>query len=279
VNESEAVVWDVWGKKKQTATFGSTIKKAEAAALSKRGDFLVVSAELADGWYFIVYHSNGNSFTEWKRFKNPHEPVEMMSLSADGGKLAVIHKYDKANYIRVWDVVNRNDITPESLNFKKGPESEGYSSAPDMALIALSPSGRYLVAADQRHQSWIIDLYAGRSAGMGTLLDDTQIQSIGFSADDRYLGLGSDEGILHIFDLKTAEGVTEIASLQHEGAVTNVVFSDDNKYVATASSDRHPYRLEEEESYPIRIWLLQPRDLLKEATARLDSISRRDKSP
>src|SRR6185369_2966024 len=63
VNESEAVVWDVWGKKKQTATFGSTIKKAEAAALSKRGDFLVVSAELADGWYFIVYHSNGNSFT------------------------------------------------------------------------------------------------------------------------------------------------------------------------------------------------------------------------
>jgi WD40 repeat protein len=80
--------------------------------------------------------------------------------------------------------------------------------------------------------------------------------------------------VLHIFDLKTAEGVTEIATLQHQGVVTNVVFSDDNKYVATASSDHHAYGLDEEESYPIRIWLLQPRDLLKEATARLESLNR-----
>ena len=274
VNESAAVVWDVWGKKKQTATFGSTLKQVEAAALSKRGDFLVLSAEASDGWNFIVYRSDGSSFTEWKRFRNPYERVDSMSLSADGGKLAVIHKYTEQNYIRVWDVVNRNEITPASLRFEKGKQSEGFSRAPNMKMIAVSPSGRFLAAADWKHRSWIIDLSAGRAAGLGILLDDTQIESMGFSADDRYLGLGSNEGVLHIFDLKTAEGVTEIATLQHQGVVTNVVFSDDNKYVATASSDHHAYGLDEEESYPIRIWLLQPRDLLKEATARLESLNR-----
>jgi WD40 repeat protein len=273
INESAAVVWDVWGKKKQTATLGSSLEEIDAAALSKRGDFLVLSAKASDGWLFIVYRSDGSSFKEWKRFKNPYEPVDQMSLSADGGKLAVIHKYANANYVRVWDVVTENEITPESLRPQKGQQSEGFDRGPDMKLIALSPSGRFLVAADQKHQSWIIDLSAGRTAGMGTLLDDTQIESMGFSVDDRYLGLGSNEGILHIFDLKTSEGVAVVATLLHQGIVTNVVFSDDNKYVATASSDRHAYGLAEEESYPIRIWLLQPRDLLKEARARLQSIN------
>jgi WD40 repeat protein len=273
VNRNAAIVWDVFGKKKQAATFGSTLKKVEAAALSRRGDFLVLSGEASDGWVFVVYHSDGNSFSEWKRFRNPYEPVATMSLSADGRRLAVLHKYD-TNYVRVWDVNSANEITPESLGFKKEVEQEQFSSIPDMKLIALSPSGRFFAIADQKHRTWIFDLSAGRKAGMGMLLDDTQAESLGFSADDRYLGLGSDEGILHIFDLKNPEGVTEVATLLHEGKVTNVVFSDDNKYVATASSERYAYGLEEH--YPIHIWLLQPRDLLKEATARLESLNRRD---
>ena len=277
--EKVAVVWDVWGKKKQTATFDSTLGAVRAAALSKRGDFLVLS----DSEYFIVYHSDGNSFKEQKRFKNPYDARELadkMSLSADGGKLAVIHGY--ADYVMVWDILGRpNEITPEILRFQKGQKSKGFERAHGIKLIALSPSGLFLVAADEEKQSWIIDLSAGRTARMDTLLNDTQIESMGFSADDRYLGLGSDEGVLHIFDVKTSEGTTEIATLQHEGRITNVVFSDDNKYVATVSTNRPVVELypaayganEEKYSYPIRIWLLQPRELLKVARARLKSIN------
>ena len=62
--------------------------------------------------------------------------------------------------------------------------------------------------------------------------------------------------------------MTEIALLQHTGKVTAVAFSDKSKYVATASSDAHPYRVHEEQSYPVRVWLLQPLDLINEAESR-----------
>lgn len=60
-----------------------------------------------------------------------------------------------------------------------------------------------------------------------------------------------------------------VARLQHIGAVTAVAFSEDNRYVVTASSDPHSYGLDEEESYPLRVWLLQPADLMREATERI----------
>ena len=60
-----------------------------------------------------------------------------------------------------------------------------------------------------------------------------------------------------------------VARLQHIGAVTAVALSEDNRYVVTASSDPHSYRLDEEESFPLRVWLLQPADLMKEVAERI----------
>src|SRR5262249_34261581 len=87
------------------------------------------------------------------------------------------------------------------------------------------------------------------------------------------LGLGSAEGILHVFETSRPED--EIARLQHTGEVTAIAFSDDSRYVATASSARHPNHLDEEESFPLRIWLLQPADLITEAQGRLAASSKK----
>ncbi|HEU4837183.1 MAG TPA: TIR domain-containing protein [Pyrinomonadaceae bacterium] len=277
INEHAAEVWDVFGKKKQTVNFGSTLKKVEAASVTQRGDFLVLAGEAAGGWQFVVYHSDGNSFREWKKIKNPYRPPEMMSLSADGKRLAVIHQ-DDIHYVRVWDVSTGREITPRSLRLTGDVPTETFSDIKDIKLIGLSPSGQFLVVADFADRTWILDFSRGEKAELELLFDNTATAAVSFSPEDRYLGIGSDN-VLHVYDLKSAEGVTEIASLQHPGNVTAVAFSEDSKYVATASSDKHPYRIGEEEGYPICIWLLQPQDLLKEATARLDSISRRDKSP
>ena len=264
--EGVAVVWDVWGRKKKTARFGDGLQGVEAAAVSSNGKYLALSGPNKDGGVtIVVYRSDGGSYGEWKKIPQNATPLTM-SLSTDGQRLAVLYRYD-INFVRIWDVVGRRDRTPKSLLYLSEIASESFSSIPDIRLMALSPSGRFLVTTDGHDRSQLLDLSNGREVA---LFDDTKIESVAFSLKDRYVALGSDEGIVHIFD--TGRPEDEIARLRHTGIVTAIAFSDDARYVATASSDRHPNRLDEEESYPVRVWLLQPKDLVAEASARLASL-------
>lgn len=269
VGEGVATVWDVWGKKKQAAAFGGALQEVEAAALSPGGRFLALAGKGEGGWQFVVYASDGDVYREWKRFSNPSDPVEMMSLSADGRRLAALHHYD-VNHVSVWDTANGRSVTPEALHFQHEVETESFNSIPDMRMIALSPGGRFLMTTDRKSHTWLLDLSEGGAAKMTPLpsLDGATVTSAAFSRDERYLGLGADDLYLHVFDTRGREGLTEIALLQHTGKVTAAAFSDDAKYVATASSDKHPYGVHEEQSYPVRVWLLQPLDLINEAEAR-----------
>ena len=137
--------------------------------------------------------------------------------------------------------------------------------------MRLSPGGRFLVLMDLEHRTQLLDLSKGQKAELIPLLDATAIRCLAFSSDERYLGLGSDDGILHLFCTLRPED--EIARLQHTGTVTAVAFSDDGRYLATASSDPHPNHINEEESFPLRIWLVQPTDLMTEAQERLAALS------
>lgn len=264
-----ATVWDVWARKKQTAAFGGALQNVEAAALSPGGRFLALTGKGAGGWLFVIYSSDGVAYNERKRFANPSEPVEMMSLSEDGSRLATLHHYD-TSYVRVWDTNTGGSVTPDALRFQHEVETESFNSIPDMRLIALSPRGGFLMTTDRRNRTWLLDLSKGSAAEMTELpsLDGATVTSAAFSRDDRYLGLGADDLYLHVFDTRGREGLTEIALLQHTGKVTAVAFSDKLKYVATASSDPHSYHVHEEKSYPVRVWLLQPPDLIDEAEAR-----------
>ena len=88
---------------------------------------------------------------------------------------------------------------------------------------------------------------------------DETISAVAFSPDERYLALGSKEGMVHIFETAHPEG--EIARLPHTGEITAIAFSDDGKYVATGISVGGQTDL-------LSVWLLQPADLLAEAAAR-----------
>jgi WD40 repeat protein len=269
VGEGSATVWDVWERKRQTAALGGALQEVEAVTLSPGGRFLALAGKGGGGWQFVVYSSDGGAYRELKRFSNPSDPVEMMSLSADGRRLAALHHYD-VSHVSVWDTSTGSSVTPEALYFKREVETESFGSIPDMRLIALSPGGRFLMTTDRKNRTWLLDLSKGDAAALTPLpsLDGSAVTSVAFSRDDRYLGLGADDQYLHVFDTRGREGLTEIALLQHTGKVTAVAFSEDSKYVATASSDTHPYRVNEEESYPVRVWLLQPRDLIAEAESR-----------
>jgi WD40 repeat protein len=216
----------------------------------------------------VVYRSSGDTYERWKvipALKDEDPEVTDLSLSADGRRLAVVYDYGNS-FVRVWDVAAARDISPVCLkeNHKGCPIIDNVNRA------IVSPNGNYVLISTEDFAG-LIDVSKGSGTELKTLVDSTKITALTFSADGRYVGLGSDEGLLHVFE--SARPDDEIALLEHTGRVTAVAFSNDGKYVATASSDPHPYHLNEDESFPIRVWLLQPQDLLKEATARLDSLN------
>jgi WD40 repeat protein len=100
------------------------------------------------------------------------------------------------------------------------------------------------------------------------LLDDTVVNALAFSRDGRYLGLGTEEGIVHVFETERPDD--EIARLRHTERVTGVAFSDDGRRVATASG--MPNRFDTKESFPLRVWHLRPDALLAEAAWRLEDL-------
>jgi WD40 repeat protein len=278
-DEKVVVIWNVWNKKKTIVKLDGALKEVEEATISPGGKFFAL-AGINDrgGRSIVVYGAQGDTYESWKVIaqdklrEHKSDNVEdqkmtELSLSADGRRLAVVYSYG-GSFVRVWNVAAARDVSPKCLKLNSKGQSLWVINDVNHAMI--SPDGKSLLITSNDRAA-LIDLSQGSSGGLKDLVDDTQITALTFSPDGRYIAVGSVEGILHVFE--TIRPDDEIALLQHTGEVTAVVFSDDGKYVATASSNPHPHDLGEEESYPIRVSLLQPQDLLKEATARLDSLN------
>jgi WD40 repeat protein len=72
------------------------------------------------------------------------------------------------------------------------------------------------------------------------------------------------EDTIRVIDLRTAREIAEIPGSK----VAAVAFSHDGKYLATAMdlNSGSPH------SYALRVWLLSPEELLKEASTRLNQV-------
>jgi WD40 repeat protein len=266
-DDKTAEVWDVWAKRRLTATLDGAQQGVGAAAVSAGGKFFALVGEEESGDSVVIYRREGDSYRSWKSIKGGDDdelgdPVSV-SLSADGRRVAVHYTYGE-EFARVWDVRDEGDPVDAS------PDSLKAASSVRSLDMLLSPDGRFLVTTDVDGLTQLLDLSGGKNAKLETLLDSTTITARAFSADGRYLGLGSDKGILYVFDTKSTLDSKEIARLQHTGSVEGVAFSDDGKYVATTGNAQN--RFDPTESYPLRVWLLRPEDLLAQAKARADSL-------
>jgi WD40 repeat protein len=255
-DDTVAVVWDLWGKRKWAVPTGNIIRELNVASVSPGGRFLALSGLNKEGErVVIIYRVEGDSYLEWKRILQRGEELDpvAMSISADGSRLAVMYA-DQS--VRVWDATDGYDASPSDLN-----------NAGDVSLMLLSPNGQFVVVTDLDDRTQLLNLSEGRNAKLIPLVENTSITCVAFSSDERYLGLGSDDGTVQIFE--TFRPDDKIVNLVHTGRITAIAFSNDSRYVATASSDPRPYSLDENESYPVRVWLLQPDDLIAEAQGRL----------
>jgi WD40 repeat protein len=113
----------------------------------------------------------------------------------------------------------------------------------------------------------LVDVSTGRVVKE---FSETALHTAAFSPDGRYLGLGSHQGLLHIYRINDVE--TPVANLQHNGIIEWIAFSDDNRYVSAANDRFDLSGLPEERHPSLRIWLLQTKELITEATTRLTGL-------
>jgi WD40 repeat protein len=257
-------------------SFDDVLSKVEAVALGAGGRFLVLGGydEKAQRTA-VVYRSDGGTFKQVRQIDLSSGEVswsEDLMLSADGRRLVVQYAGDD-HPVRIFDDGVENQALRKLL-----------SGVKDVFRLALSADGRYLAVSDQMAFVGYL-LLAGRTRLLDTargswesLLNDEVIWSMAFSPDSQFIGVGSDEGVLHIFRTAKSNDAgdpntlkEEMVRLQDSGVISAVAFSADNRYVATASGQRENPKAGEVDSYPLRVWLLCPAELIAESEKRLGS--------
>jgi WD40 repeat protein len=246
----------------------------------------------------FVFRLRGGSYEEWRRLPlNDMRPG--IGLSPDGRLLGVAN-LDMS--LQVWDTVEGRDVTPAGVRklhkvaaARVSPDGQflvdvdiaegnaalfvrvwrladgkevaalkhGWTSL-NSSVVAFSHSGRQLLDVGFDEVSYLLDLTTGRAR---QVFEGAQAwQAAAFSRDDRYLAVGTLNEELLVYKMDDLDN--EIARLEHTGQITAIAFSDDNRRVATASSFYEAYPAVEEGNL-MRVWLLQPEDLIREASERL----------
>jgi WD40 repeat protein len=202
-------VWDVWAKgeakRERVVSFGGTPDSLESVALSPGGRFLALA--LAEPGrvtrWAVIYRSDGGAYTEVKRFALSYVELKFyggLSLSADGRRLVVLYR-NALPCLQVYDDGVENAALSKSLGVMS-----------DVNAVALSANGRYLAVSEGNNFRPFLGL-PGHARLLDTsegswemLLDDEYVKSIAFSPDGAYVGLGSEEGVLHVFETARAKG-------------------------------------------------------------------------
>jgi WD40 repeat protein len=193
-------------------------------------------------------------------------------LSPDGKSLVIVSSTsDSANHFySVWRMADGVEIT----------RIEQQERAQDFVF---GQGGRYLLFVSSDKVTKLIDLSTGKYR---PVFEGMQIHQAVFSRDEHYLGVADDVGMLHVYCMDDINA--EIARLPHDESIDGIAFSDDGRFVATASSRPSPYRLVEKSKassyrdvfdqidaateHQLRVWFLRRKELLSVATARIAAL-------
>lgn len=299
VGEGTAEVWGGRGKM-IPLPFSADLREVIAGARTPDGKFLVLAGRSV-GFYAL----EGGAYRLVRLLPVP-EPVSKVALTPDGQTLVTQTRETRhgTHAVQVWRTSDGLEITPTGLRgfplmtaWRLSPGghflavsghgraagggggagvyvwrlTDGAPLAPLLStdymgprpLLSFSPRERFLLSAGEG-VTHLLELPTGRVRDVPA---DAAVTVAAFSEDERHLGVGTDEGLLLVYPTEDLDN--EVARLRHEGRLGAVAFSADGRRLVTESQRSNPYRLNEANDSPLRVWLLRPEDLLEEAEKRL----------
>ena len=242
-----ADIWDI-----------STGKKIPAFKFEKEDE---VNVYFFSGDQRFLKHKRGGEAEIWDMIsakpvsKLGPKGMDEVLMSSDGKLLAMS---DQSETVMVWSIPENKQLYQLK---HKGANAAG---------IAFSPDGRYLATSDD-NTARIWDMKDGLQRN--AFSHGETVLAAAFSPDSRWFATstyaygGRDVNafrpvnVVEVWDLLYGR---HLASLSHQGLVSEVAFSPDRKWIRTRT-----YQSEESGIAPAFIWLWQPDQLIAEACKSL----------
>lgn len=157
-------------------------------------------------------HSQDNSI-----LKSIFKPIQDISLSPDGNKIATISRVDKQ--VKIWDLQGNlltswqiNDKLPTNINFSR--DGQTLATAGDKTVKLWNLAGKLLQTLSGHEDN---------------------ITSVIFSPNGKIIATASADRTVKLWDSKSGQ---LLQTLQHHQSVYSVDFSPDSKILVSASGDK-----------------------------------------
>jgi len=145
------------------------------------------------------------------------DKVNTLTFSADGKYVATASDDKTA---RVWEPSTGKELA--RLNHDE-----------NVFAVVLSPDGKYVATVSHDYTARVWEVSTGKEIAMLNENNIISTTAIAFSADSKYVATGSLDGTARVWESSTGK---EVAKLHHDNLVSTVVFSPDDRYLATADN-------------------------------------------
>lgn len=191
-----------------------------------------------------------------KQLKALHD-IESFRVTSDGRHLAVVFGRGGIKSISVWRI---DFDEPVAILRGAGP----------ISTYSVDGSNGHVMVHFDRDAIKVLRISTGK---IHTFEPNGVTSAIAFSPDGKLMAVADFTGLLRVFDVTTGN---EAAQFQTEGVVSKLRFSADGKYLASATFTERSAFTPEHERWGLRVWLMQPTDLIDEACERLANFSLSD---
>ncbi|EIC28174.1 DUF4082 domain-containing protein [Methylomicrobium album] len=147
-------------------------------------------------------------------------PAQGILFGPDGKTLASVSD----DSVKIWDT-------------SAGSVRLTLSQTVPMRVLAFSPDGNWLAAADEEAAVTLIDARSG-SVARQLATGQEAVNAMSFSPDGKWLATGGQDGRTKLWDPATGE---EAAALPGNAAVTALAFSPDGNWLATGSENEQVF--------------------------------------